>query len=93
MIDLSRALVAVSLPALAVAAYMLLIFETGDIAGTTAGIDHGLLVIGLAFAIGVTPFSIFLSYILRIVTVAKWTLAIGPFILRETDRGSDIEWE
>ncbi|WP_440766180.1 hypothetical protein [Natronorubrum sp. DTA7] len=93
IINLSRALVAVSLPALAISAYMILIFETGDIAGTTAGIDHGLAVVGLAFAIGVTPFSIFLSYILRIVTVAKWTLAIGPFILRETDRGSDIEWE
>ncbi|WP_121742042.1 hypothetical protein [Natronorubrum halophilum] len=93
IINISRALVYVSVPALAVSAYMILIFETGDIAGTTAGVDHGLAVVGLAFAIGVTPFSIFLSYILRIVTVAKWTLAIGPFILRETDRGSDVEWE
>ncbi|WP_306056188.1 hypothetical protein [Natronococcus wangiae] len=93
IINISRALVLVSLPALAVAAYMILVFETGDVAGSVAGIDSGLLVVGLAFAIGVTPFSIFLSYILRIVTVAKWTLAIGPFILRETDRGSDIEWE
>ena len=93
IINISRALVYVSLPALAVAAYMILIFETGDVAGTTLGVDHGLAVVALAFTIGVTPFSIFLSYILRIVTVAKWTLAIGPFILRETDRGSDIEWE
>ncbi len=93
IITISRALVYVSLPALAVAAYMILIFETGDVAGSIAGIDTGLLVVGLAFTIGVTPFAIFLSYILRIVTVAKWTLAIGPFILRETDRGSDIEWE
>ncbi|MFC4436593.1 MULTISPECIES: hypothetical protein [Natrialbaceae] len=93
IINISRALVVISLPALAVAAYMILIFETGDVAGSVAGVDSGLLVVGLAFAIGVMPFSIFLSYILRIVTVAKWTLAIGPFILRETDRGSDIEWE
>ncbi|WP_276252650.1 hypothetical protein [Halomontanus rarus] len=93
IINISRALVAISLPALAVAAYMILIFETGDVAGETAGIDNGLLIVGLAFTIGVTPFAIFLAYILRIVTVAKWTLAIGPFILRETDRGSDIDWE
>ncbi|RKD88089.1 hypothetical protein [Halopiger aswanensis] len=93
IINISRALAYIALPALAVAAYMILIFETGDVAGTTAGIDHGLLVVGLGFAVGVTPFAIFLSYILRIVTIAKWTLAIGPFVLRETDRGSDVEWE
>ncbi|MCU4740850.1 hypothetical protein OB955_07100 [Halobacteria archaeon AArc-m2/3/4] len=93
IINISRALVVISLPALAVAAYMILIFETGDVAGSTAGLDNGLLLIGVAFTIGVTPFAIFLSYILRIVTVAKWTLAIGPFILRETDRGSDVDWE
>ncbi|PCR89697.1 hypothetical protein [Natrinema ejinorense] len=93
IITISRALAYIALPALSVAAYMILIFETGDVAGTTAGFDHGLLVVGLGFAVGVTPFAIFLSYILRIVTVAKWTLAIGPFVLRETDRGADVEWE
>ncbi|WP_246998572.1 hypothetical protein [Halosolutus gelatinilyticus] len=93
IINISRALIYISLPALAVAAYMILIFETGDVAGSIAGIDTGLLAVGAGFAVGITPFAIFLSYILRIVTVAKWTLAIGPFILRETDRGSDIEWE
>ncbi|WP_436347284.1 hypothetical protein [Natronorubrum sp. FCH18a] len=93
IINISRALVYIALPALAVAAYMILVFETGDVAGTIAGIDRGLLFVGLGFVVGVMPFAIFLSYILRIVTVAKWTLAIGPFILRETDRGSDVEWE
>ncbi|MFC4543957.1 hypothetical protein ACFO5R_18680 [Halosolutus amylolyticus] len=93
IINISQALAYIALPALSVAAYMILIFETGDVAGTTLGFDRGLLVVGLGFAIGVTPFAIFLSYILRIVTVAKWTLAIGPFVLRETDRGADVEWE
>ncbi|WP_049929247.1 hypothetical protein [Halopiger goleimassiliensis] len=93
IITLSRVLATLALPALAVSAYMILVFEVGDVAGTTAGLDHGLLIVGVGFALGVAPFAIFLSYILRIVTVAKWTLAIGPFILRETDRGSDVEWE
>ncbi|WP_265110130.1 hypothetical protein [Halosolutus halophilus] len=93
IINISRALAYIALPALSVAAYMILVFETGDVAGTTAGFDRGLLIVGLGFAVGVTPFAIFLSYILRIVTVAKWTLAIGPFVLRETDRGADVEWE
>lgn len=93
IINISRELIYLSVPALAVAAYMILIFEIGDIAGTTMGIDHGLLFVGAAFAVGIAPFAVFLSHILRIVTVAKWTLAIGPFILRETDRGSDVDWE
>jgi hypothetical protein len=33
------------------------------------------------------------AYILRIVTVAKRTLAIGPFILRDTDRTEESDWE
>ncbi len=93
IINVSRALIYVSVPVLALAAYMMLFFEVSEIAGQTAGFDNGLLFVGAAFAVGVAPFAIFLSYILRIVTVVKWTLAIGPFILRETERGSDIEWE
>lgn len=93
IINISRELIYVSVPALSVAAYMILVFETVDIAGTTVGLDNGLLFVGGAFIVGVTPFALFLSHILRIVTVAKWTLAIGPFILRETDRGSDVDWE
>jgi hypothetical protein len=38
------------------------------------------------------PFAFLFSYILRIVTVAKRTLSIGPFILRETDRSRDLDW-
>lgn len=93
IIDISRVLVYASLPALAVGAYMILVFQSGDVSGTTAGVEHLLLVVTAAFLVGLLPFSIFLSYILRIVTVAKWTLAIGPFVLRETDREPDIDWE
>jgi len=43
--------------------------------------------------VSMLPFTLLLSYILRIVTVTKRTLSIGPFILRETDRSVDVEWE
>jgi hypothetical protein len=33
------------------------------------------------------------AYVLRIATVAKRTLSIGPFILRPTDREESIDWE
>jgi len=39
-------------------------------------------VVGVAFTISLTPFLLFTSYIVRIVLVAKQTLAIGPFILQ-----------
>jgi hypothetical protein len=93
IINVSRALVYLAIPALAVAGYMILVFEPHGIAGTTLGVSNAVLFTGATFAIGAAPFAMFLSYILRIVTVAKWTLAIGPFILRETERESDdLEW-
>jgi hypothetical protein len=39
-----------------------------------------------AFTLTTVPFLLFTSYILRIVTVAKRTLAIGPLILRSSQR-------
>jgi len=39
--------------------------------------------------VSLVPFAILLSYILRIITVTKRTLSIGPFILRETDRSHE----
>lgn len=85
IIDLTRALVYLSLPALAAVAYTILVFQPADVGGATLGIEHSLLVVSGLFIVGVAPFAVFLSYMLRIVSVAKWTLAIGPFILRETD--------
>ena len=91
IINVSRMLVYTAVPALIVAAYMILTFQASIIPGDTLGFDNGLLIAAAATVIGSTPFVIFLAYILRIVSVAKWTLAIGPFILRESERETDIE--
>ncbi len=93
IINVSKALVYLAIPGLAIAAYMILLFQPDAIAGTTWGLDNVLLFTGLAFGAGIAPFVVFLSYILRIVTIAKWTLAIGPFALRKTGReDEDIGW-
>lgn len=42
--------------------------------------------VGAAFTVTLVPFLLFISYVLRIVTVAKRTLAIEPLILRESQR-------
>jgi len=44
----------------------------------TLGLPNLLLIVAGAFTVSVLPFLLLLSYILRIATVAKRTLAIGP---------------
>jgi hypothetical protein len=36
---------------------------------------------------------ILLAYVVRIATVTKHTLSIGPFILREIDDVAEVEWD
>jgi len=51
--------------------------------GTLYGVEHTTLVVGAAFTVTLLPFLLFVSYILRILTVAKRTLAIEPLVLHE----------
>jgi hypothetical protein len=55
------------------------------VTGTTLGVDNLVWVVSFAFIITLSPFIILLSFIFRIATVAQRTLAMGPFILRETE--------
>jgi len=90
LIDLSRALVYAAVPALTVAVAVTLFYRgPGSVPGVTAGVDNALFCITLATLVAITPFMVLISYILRIGTVAKRTLAIGPFVLRETSDNSD----
>ncbi|MDS0222099.1 hypothetical protein NDI54_12140 [Haloarcula sp. S1AR25-5A] len=91
--DLSRTLLYVAVPALTVAVTSLLFFDARDILGVTAGVPDVLWLLAATTTVSVLPFTVLLSYILRIVTITKRTLAIGPFILRETDRSADVDWE
>ena len=91
--NLSRTLLYVAIPALAVTISTLLFFDPRDFTGLTLGLNNGLWLVSTSIIISLTPFTILLSYILRIVTVTQRTLSIGPFILRETDRSVDVEWE
>jgi hypothetical protein len=91
--DLSRTLLYVAVPALAVAIVSLAFFDPRDFGGSTLGVSHSLLVLATTTTLSLVPFTVLLSYVLRIVTVTKRTLSIGPFILRETDRSVDVSWE
>jgi hypothetical protein len=84
--DLSRAILYVALPALVVSiGGVLLLGPAPSVAGSTLGVDNLLLIVSGATTVAVAPFVLLLVYVLRIVTVTKRTLAVGPFVLRETD--------
>ncbi|MFC3477294.1 hypothetical protein [Halobacterium litoreum] len=91
--DLSRTLLYAAVPALAAAIVALVFFNPANYPGYTLGVNHALVVVSAATTVAVLPFAILLAYILRIVTVTKRTLSIGPFILRETNRSGEVDYE
>ena len=86
LVSLSQMMLYTAIPALVVAAVMLTTVDAGTTSGTTFGVNHMTLLIGGAFTVTLIPFLLFTSYVLRIVTIAKRTLAIGPLILRDSQR-------
>ncbi|NHN47043.1 hypothetical protein G9464_05455 [Halostella sp. JP-L12] len=86
LVDLSRAMIYTSLPALGAAIAALLFLDAPSFPGATLGLDNVLLIVCLGVTASVLPFLVLISYILRIATIAKRTLSVGPFILRESER-------
>jgi hypothetical protein len=90
--DLSRTILWASLPSLLVSTWALMFFDADAVLGSVLGVPYSLLQVAAALSLSLLPFAVLLSYILRIVTVTKRTLSIGPFILRETDRDVEFDW-
>ncbi len=89
LINLSRALLYTSVPALIVMGTMITTVDATAVPGQTLGVDNLVLLTSFGFTVGIAPFVVFIVYILRIMTVAKRTLAMGPFVLRKTRRQND----
>lgn len=87
LVELSQYILYVAIPALVIAGGMLA-FVGAETFGTATFLNVPVVtwVVGLGFTTTLIPFLLFTSYILRIATVAKRTLAIGPLILRESMR-------
>ena len=86
---LSRAILFAAVPALVVAGSMVVFTDASSFHGFLLEVDYLIWVVSAAFAVSVLPFLLFVSYILRIATVAQRTLAIGPMILRDLEGPSD----
>ncbi|WP_225335041.1 hypothetical protein [Halomicrobium urmianum] len=82
---LSRTVVYSAVPALVVSLVMITYgSDPSIVAGRPLGVDAIAWVVAAAMAVAVVPFALLLSYVLRVITVARRTLAIGPIVLRET---------
>lgn len=86
LVTLSQLILYAAIPALTVAGIMLAVVDAGTLLGSTLGIENMTWLIGAAFTVTLLPFFLLASYISRIVTVAKRTLAIEPLILRDSQR-------
>ena len=84
--SLSQLIVYAAIPALLVSGGMLAFVDASTFTGATFGISDVLWVTAGAFTVTLVPFFLFVSYVMRIATVAKRTLAIGPLILRDSQR-------
>lgn len=81
LVKLSRAILYAAVIALVVAGGMIVFVDATTFTGTVLGIESVLWIVSAAFAISVLPFLIFISYILRLATIAKQTLTVGPLVL------------
>ncbi|QLG29431.1 hypothetical protein HUG10_05950 [Halorarum halophilum] len=93
LINLSRVMLYAALPALVVTFLVQFYVSPHSFPGTYLGVDGLVWIVASGVTVALVPFFLLTSYVLRIATVAKRTLAIGPFILRDTDRSEDIDWE
>ncbi|MFC4987596.1 hypothetical protein [Saliphagus infecundisoli] len=86
LISLSQNILYLSVPALIVAGFMTTYIGGSSLPGVTLGVPNLIWITAAAFAVTSLPFLLLISYIARIATIAKRTLAIGPFILRDSQR-------
>lgn len=88
LVDLSRVMLYASIPALIVGITAVLVLDDPTlVGGRTAGLANQAWVVAAGATLTLSPFAILFAFIIRIGTVAKRTLAIGPFMLRERTGG------
>ncbi|WP_256301844.1 hypothetical protein [Haloarchaeobius salinus] len=81
LVKLSRAILYAAVIAFTVAGGMVVFVDATTFTGTFLGIESILWVVSAAFAVSTLPFLLFAAYILRLATLAKQTLSMGPLML------------
>lgn len=81
---LSRGLLIISFPTIVFLTYALLAVRAGLLPEIAIfGIPSIVLFIGIAYTVGLSPYTLFSVYVLRSATISIETLAAGPFILED----------
>lgn len=93
IIDVSRTVLYSSIPPLAIVSYMNLAFDPSAVPGQWLGLSGAFIFTSLAFGVALSPFAVLLAYLLRVLTVVRRTLAVGPFILRDTEQAVKADRE
>ncbi|RDZ63395.1 hypothetical protein C5B90_09610 [Haloferax sp. Atlit-12N] len=94
LVDLSRMMFYAAVPALVASiGAILFLDDPTTITGATLGVSNLLLTVAFVVAVSLAPFAVLAAAVLRISTVAKRTLSIGPFVLRSETREDDLDWE
>lgn len=93
LVDLSRNIIYTTIPALVITGALALYLAPTMFPGTTLGIDNLVWVVSAGATVGLVPFLLLSTYILRLATIAKRTLAIGPFILRKSEHSRNGDQE
>ncbi|WP_049972653.1 hypothetical protein [Haladaptatus cibarius] len=81
LVKLSRAILYASIPALIIAGGIVVFVDPTTFPGTFLGVNNILWVVSAGFTIAISPFLVFIAYVLRLATLAKQTLTVGPLVL------------
>jgi hypothetical protein len=81
--NLSADLIYVSLPAIVVVSAAVLAVDVRLLGGELFGFPTILLFAAVGYTVGLAPFLVLTSYVLRVATVSRLTLSAGPFIVDE----------
>lgn len=94
MANLSRWLLVIAFPTIVYLSYALLALRARLIPELSLfGVPSIVVAVGVAYIIGLSPYALFTSYVLRTATIAVRTLAAGPFILESDDKRGQINWK
>ncbi|WP_122090331.1 hypothetical protein [Halalkalicoccus subterraneus] len=93
LVNLTRSILYAAIPALLTSLATVLYLGPGSFPGATFGVDDMVWVVSASTTLGLVPFFVLAAYVVRIATVSKRTGALGPFILRTSERTTAIDWE
>ncbi len=84
LIQLSREVLYAAVPALVTGVLGIVVLaDAGTVTGTLLGVDALVWAVGAGVAVALAPFALLFAHVLRIATVARRTLAVSPFDLRD----------